>query len=204
MQSITVSLFLLLLLVVSPVRANESLLSEISVSEFLFSGRGTLPTQVVYSWSFSPEVRLQFSAGESWIGVPQRQEIAPDSPLNQLYQLRDFDKVPANHEWAFDSSLGFRYLLVPSFRLFHDAAYHSPFDKTTIIDSYYSPPNGNSFVGTNERFTAMVVTQGPIVDGGEFFGHRLSFTIQFYGVPEPTSGLLLLIGMISMGIIRIR
>lgn len=204
MRSITGSLFLLLLLVVSPVHANETLLSQISVSEFLFSGRGTLPTQVVYSWSFSPEIRFQFNAGESWIGVPQRQEIAVDSPLNQKYQIHDFDKAPANHEWAFDSSLGFRYVLVPSFRLFHDAAYYSPSDKTTIIDSHYSPPNGNSFVGTNERFTAMIVTQGPIVAGEEFFGHQLSFTIQFYGVPEPTSGLLLMIGLISAGMIRIR
>lgn len=147
--------------------------------------------------------------GESWVGVTQRTELPESSPVNNAYRSTNFPEFPGFlyvhrfgiHLIQSGSGGAGGWSVLPNQLAttgsYGGSAFTSPLDVT----SYLSLPNGNSFVGTNYRFTAVEFTLDELDYGDSTAGRlpALSFTARFFGVPEPTSALLLAIGLCAVG-----
>lgn len=144
----------------------------------------------------------------SLVGIAQRREIIGDTAfyLNSSYRNIDFNNdnsSPFEYEHAFSlevsgDGVGPRRISLSTRELFVVGGSHEdsgPFSlKRLDVTPHYAPPNGNSFVGSDMRFTAIEFTLNAWTDedNDELIGTASQtriFTVRFYGVPEPTSAL---------------
>jgi hypothetical protein len=183
----------------------ETLLSE-ATATYTRGGLFALPTILAYRFSVNatPIVSRSFAGGEPFIGVPQGDLIPEDSPLNLHYQLNDLINPSSglgNHLFLWQAQNGQIYESgFPDERLFVTGVYNArpPTSDGFQVTSYYTPPNGNSFLGTSARFTRIefVVnsqTVGTVVPDVPW---TLGFTVRFFGeIPEPSSAFLFALGL---------
>jgi hypothetical protein len=130
------------------------------------------------------------------IGVTQRTELAEDSAINLAYRstnLMEWPHFTYRHLFglhAVDGPTG-GWTARPD-HFFTTGSYGgNAFTSPLHVTSYLSLPNGNSFVGTDYRFTAAEFTLDELSYGS--FSRIVSFTAKFYGVPEPGTLTLVLL-----------
>jgi hypothetical protein len=146
-----------------------------------------------------PNVSLSWLASEGTVGIPQRMEIAPSHFINNAYRASDFavgNPFGVKH-WFELGSLGFvkAWTVTPQEFLTNGVYDVLGGQRGLEIATHFSPPNGNSFLGTDYRFTAAELTVNELQYGDNFeVPHIFDFTMRFYiAAPEPTSALPLIL-----------
>jgi hypothetical protein len=147
--------------------------------------------------------------GNSWVGVTQRTELPENSVINNAYRYTDLSQstpLPVVHGFSihmnYTGSGGAGGWSVRPDQLATTGSYSGGGLSAPLeVTSYLALPNGNSFVGTNYRFTAVEFTLDELDYGDSAAGRlpHLSFTARFFGVPEPTSAVLLTMGLCAVG-----
>jgi hypothetical protein len=189
---------LLLLAMTASVSHAELLLTELRLTFQNTCCYASGPTSI--GWHYYPNTGgFAFaSVDASLIGVPQRWELGPNAIVSSFY--RGFDWNVENPTGAYHSFQlsqphgGIGIASLAPAKLFTAATYVD-FRSTLEVIPHYTPPNGNSLLGTPFYFSALefeVLEDTIGQNEGDINTRKIA--MRFYGVPEPSSCLLLIMG----------
>lgn len=203
------ALFLGIMLLVTASARAETLLVEIDFNDTNACCINTF--QQSLSWEFynSPGGIGGTYVREDLIGVKSRQAIGPSGVLSQWYREWDFtveNPSGASHVFFIEGGGdGIASFGLSPHKLFTQATYTQGSSQTVTVTPHITLPNGNSFVGTDWYFTAV---EFEVLDVYNSSTHgdteRRRIAIRFFGVPEPTSALLLFASSLPLAFYRRR
>lgn len=206
MMRYAVSFSLAVILLASPARA-DVLLTEVTKEFSRLPGPCCIVAPESIGWqSRVPEPGIGWNADPASTGVPQTAPIPFGNTINSLYHFYDFsvnNEALVEHvfKWSDGTGLISQAGLHPT-ALFTTGTYGIADINGSAFSvvSHFTPPNGNSFIGTGLQFTAIELTVDKhIVPVNESDREIIQFTARFYGVPEPATAVMgLWIGLCSL------
>jgi hypothetical protein len=194
-----------LLLLANPAVA-ESLLTEIHAEYTTSAGQVLSPYSLRYDTGSSGIFGTMFSVDQAVIDVPQRYEFPANHPVS-LFSSVDFATSGlasvAQQRFGWVNRQSVINGSVSPLRLLNTSVTDDG-SRRFEITSHIVPPNGNSLVGTTMRFSALELTVKDLYTntGGR---DGLEFMVRYYGVPEPASAFMFLLGLVHVFmLVRVR